>query len=397
MKLFNKTKKTEPEDKRPDYAALRSVSHVRGDWTLTTSEAIYSAVSRIANAIAMLPLHLYDNYEVAADDYREKLLGYMPNASMTPYFFKSTMEAFRNTEGNAYALIVPDPVTGQIASLDVLDASQVQVQRAVETREIWYSFMLDNHQQAMVHSSRMIALHHLSANGERGIRPIDVLAGTITYAEKIREFSLTQLEGVNNGIVLTLPNQALEPARRDQLVSNFIETYKKSGGRVMVLEGGVQATPLSKSPVDASVLDVERITKNRVATVYGIPPHMLGDYSDATYSTAEQSQQEFLDLTLMPVITQWQEELDLKLLTYDEVRRGKHWRFDLSVVKKADTATTAEKHQKAIRGGWMSVNEVRRRDDLPPREGGDELLVSRDLTRLSDVLSAGNDNGGKED
>lgn len=386
MRFFNRAKK-EAEGETPDYTALRHVSHVRGDWTLSTSEAIYAAVSRIANAIAMLPLHLYDKDGVAVNDYREKLLSYMPNASMTPYFFKSTMEAFRNTEGNAYALIVPDPVSGDVQSLDVLDAAQVQVQRAVETREIWYSFTLDGGQQAMVHSSRMIALHHLSANGEKGIRPVDVLRGTISYAEKVREFSLSQLEGVNNGIVLTLPNQALEPARRNEMVSTFIETYKKSGGRVMVLEGGVQATPLSKSPVDASVLDVERITKNRVATVYGIPPHMLGDYSDATYSTAEQSQQEFLDLTLMPVITQWQEELDLKLLTYDEVRQGKRWRFDVSVMKKADTAATAEKYQKAIRGGWMRVNEVRKREDLPPVPGGDELLASRDLTRLSEIIN----------
>lgn len=387
MRLFNKAKESAPKGNPPDYTALRQVSRVRGDWTLTTSEAIYAAVSRIANAIAMLPLHLYADYGVAEDDYREKLLGYMPNASMTPYFFKSTMEAFRNTEGNAYALIVPDPVSGRIQTLDVLDAAQVQVQRAIETREIWYSFTLENGQQAMVHSSRMIALHHLSANGEKGIRPIDVLSGTLTYGEKIREFSLTQLEGVNNGVVLTLPNQAIAPERRDQLVTNFIDTYKKSGGRVMVLEGGVQATSLSRSPVDASVLDVERITKNRVATVYGIPPHMLGDYTDATYSTAEQSQQEFLDLTLMPIITQWQEELDLKLLTWDEVRKGMHWRFDLSVMKKADTATTAEKYQKAIRGGWMCVNEVRKQDGLPPREGGDELLVARDLTKLSQVVS----------
>lgn len=389
MALFKfKNKAARKKQAEPDYAALRGVSHTRGDWSLTTSEAIYAAVSRIANGIAMLPLHLYHNGEIAYDDPREKLLGYMPNASMTPYFFKSTMEAFRNTEGNAYALIVPDPVSGQVVSLDVLDAARVQVERAIETKEIWYSFSLDNGQKAMVHSSCMIALHHISANGEKGIRPIDVLRETLTYGEKVREFSLQQLEGVNNGVVLTLPNQSIDKSKKDAMVESFIDTYKKSGGRVMVLEGGATATLMSRSPVDANVLDVERVNKNRVAAVYGIPPHMLGDFSNATYSTAEQAQQEFLNFTLMPIVTQWQDELDLKLLTWEEKRKGFQWRFDISAMKKADTATTAEKYQKAIRGSWMRPNEVRRIEGLPEVEGGDELLASRDLVRLSEILKA---------
>ena len=383
LKFWNRKK---DDGNSPDLGALRNVSRVRGDWTLTTSEAVYSAVSRIANAMAMLPLHLYRDYEIASDDYREKLLSYMPNAYMTPYFFKSTMEAFRNTEGNAYALLVPDPVTEKIVSLDVLDAAQVTPQRSKETKEMWYSFTLDNGTPCMVHSSRMLVLRHLSANGEKGIKPIDVLRGSLTYTEKIREFSLAQLEGVNGGIVLTLPSQAIDEERKKKLVTSFIDTYKKSGGRVMVLEGGMQSTNLSRSPVDANVLDAERISRNRVAAVYGIPPHFMGDYTNSSYSNNEQSQQEFLDMTILPIVTQWQEELNLKLLTWEEIRKGYSFRFDLNDMKKADKATTGEYHQKAIRGGWMRINEVRRMDGLPPVAGGDELLASRDLTRLSDVI-----------
>ena len=390
MGIFDRVKKALTP--APDWGGLRHVSKVSSDWNLKNSEAIYAAVSRIANSMAMLPLHLYRDYEIAGDDVREKLVGYMPNGWMTPYIFKSTMEAFRNTCGNAYALKVTDPATGELQRLDVLDASRVTPQREVNTKEIWYSFDLDNGQIAMVHSSEMIVLKHLSANGEKGISPIDVLRGTLTYTEKIREFSLEQLNGVSGGVVLTLPGTAVNSERQNEVVNRFIETYKKSGGAVMVLEGGMQATTLSRSPVDAKVLDTERITRNRVATVYSIPPHMLGDYSDTTYSTAEQSQQEFLDMTIMPIVTQWQEELNLKLLTYDEIRNGYAFRFDLSGMKKADTAATAEKHQKAIRGGWMTPNEVRLREGLKPIEGGDTLMASRDLTTLEQATT--NTEGG---
>lgn len=384
MGIFDRFKKAITP---PDYASLRQVSrHSAVDWTLSNSEAIYAAVSRIALTVARLPLHLYRNYEVAANDYRDKLVSYMPNPSMTPFMFKCALEAFRNTEGNAYALKVRDPGTGEVRRLDVLDAARVQPQRETETQEMWYSFTLDNGQTALVHSSEMIVLKHLSANGELGISPIDVLRGTLDYSRKIREFSLDQLSGVSNGIVLTLPGTAIGSEKQKEVVNRFIETYKKSGGSVMVLEGGMQVTTLSRPVVDANVLNTERITRNRVATVYSIPPHMLGDYSDTSYSTAEQSQQEFLDMTIMPIVTQWQEELNLKLLTDEERLKGYEFRFDLSGMKKADTAAMAEKYQKAIRGGWMSPNEVRKSEGLPPVEGADELLASRDLTTLTTAM-----------
>ena len=66
----------------------------------------------------------------------------------------------------------------------------------------------------------------------------------------------------------------------------------------------------------------DRISKNRVATVYNIPPHMLGDYTDTSYSTADQSKREFIDLTIMPVIAQWEAEFNLKRLTLGERRQG---------------------------------------------------------------------------
>ncbi len=264
----------------PDWGSLRPVGRVRGDYTLSGSEAIYSAVSRIANGMAMLPIHLYRGYKIQTDDWRERLLNYQPNETMTPFLFQQTMEAFRNVEGNAYALMVPDesdPTHTRVQSLDVLDAAQVQPLRDPQTRETFYTFRLDDGTQATVHESSMIVLRHMSTNGQKGIRPIDVLLGTLQYSSAIRDYAANQLNGVNSGVVLNIPNANLSPEKRDNAIKQFLEAYKKSGGRVMVLEGGMTATTLTQSPVDAKSLDVERVTKNRVATVYNIPPHLLGE------------------------------------------------------------------------------------------------------------------------
>ena len=339
------------------------------------------AVSRISNTVASMPLHLYKGYELQADHPLERLVGLAPNDNFTPFGFLQTMEAFRNTEGNAYALIVPDKL-GAIRRLDILDPTRVRPQRHPETGEMWYTVTLDNSKTFPLPGCQLIVVRHMSANGEIGIRPIDVLRGTLDYDKQVKELSLAQLDGVNHGVFLTVPNTGLGEDERDTVIENFLDAYEKSGQRVVILEGGLTATTFSQSAIDAQVLDVERITRNRVATVYNIPPHMLGDYSDTSFSTAEQQMQEFLQLTIMPIVAQWEQELNRKLLTPAEYAQGYRFRFDIAALTRADTATMAEMHQKAIRGGWMRINEVRQREGLPPDEMGNELMASRDLLPL---------------
>ena len=352
---------------------------------MTNSEAIYAAVSRISNTIASLPIHLYRDREIQIDHDLERLIAYRPSPCMTAFTFRQTMEANRNNEGNAYALMVPDE-TGRTVRLDVIDPTKVQPMREKETREMWYRISFDGGKIAMIHNSSMIVLKHMSANGEKGIRPVDVLRGTLDYDADIKHFSVKQLEGVSSAVILNVPGTGLSEEKKKKLIKRFLTTYAESGGKVIVLEGGITATTMQQPAVDANVLNVERVTRNRVATVYNIPPHMLGDYSDTSYATAEQSMLEYLQMTINPIIEQWEEELNSKLLTWDMIKQKYSFRFDLVNLWRTDTLTMANRNQMAIRSGWLRPNEVRRQDHLPDDPAGDTLLISRDLIPLSKAI-----------
>lgn len=363
----------------------RGVYRTRADYMMTNSEAIYAAVSRISNTIASLPIHLYRDREIMVSHDLERLIAYRPSPCMTAFTFRQTMEANRNNEGNAYALMVPDEM-GHTVRLDVIDPVRVQPMREIETREMWYKISFDDGKIGMIHHSSMIVLKHMSANGEKGIRPVDVLKGTLDYDADIKHFSVKQLEGVSSAVILNVPGTGLAEDRKKKLIKQFLATYAESGGKVIVLEGGITATTMQQPAVDANVLNVERVTRNRVATVYNIPPHMLGDYSDTSYATAEQSMLEFLQMTINPIIEQWEEELNTKLLTWDMIVQGYSFRFDLTNLWRTDTLTMANRNQMAIRSGWLRPNEVRRQDHLPDDPAGDTLLISRDLIPLSEAI-----------
>ena len=363
-----------------DRGKVTSITRPRADVTLQGHEAIYAAVTRIANTVASIPVHVYKGRERQDTHPLEKLLNLSPNPSMSAYIFKQTMEAFRNTEGMAYALIIRDGL-GEITRLDVLDPTRVRPLIERDSREIWYGITLEG-KTYPIPGYMVLALKHMSANGISGIRPLDVLRGSLDYDAEVKEISLNQLDGINHGVMLEVPGQALDETRKTQIVADFLDAYESSGQRVLVLEGGIKATTFNQSPVDAQLMDVERITRNRVATVYNLPPHMLGDYSDTSFSTAEQQMQEFLQLTIIPIVQQWEDELNRKLLSDADYKVGYRFRFDTDSLIRADMVAMANKYQMAIRGGWMRMNEVREREGLPPDPNGDELMCARDIIPL---------------
>lgn len=363
-----------------DRGKVTSITRPRADVTLQGHEAIYAAVTRIANTVASIPVHVYKGRERQDTHTLEKLLNLSPNPSMSAYIFKQTMEAFRNTEGMAYALIIRDGL-GEITRLDVLDPTRVRPLIERDSREIWYDITLEG-KTYPIPGYMVLALKHMSANGISGIRPLDVLRGSLDYDAEVKEISLNQLDGINHGVMLEVPGQALDETRKAQIVADFLDAYESSGQRVLVLEGGIKATTFNQSPVDAQLMDVERITRNRVATVYNLPPHMLGDYSDTSFSTAEQQMQEFLQLTIIPIVQQWEDELNRKLLSDADYKVGYRFRFDTDSLIRADMVAMANKYQMAIRGGWMRMNEVREREGLPPDPNGDELMCARDIIPL---------------
>ena len=384
---------------------LRMILRPVADRTIEGNEAIYAAVSRISNTMASMPIHLYRGFEIQKNHPLERLISLEPHPNFTAFTWRQTMEVMRNTEGNAYALRVPDNF-GQTVRLDILNPTRVTPRIDPEDGTIWYAITMDDGKLALAPGFLVINLRHMSANGIKGIRPIDVLRKSLDYDTQVKAMSLDQLDGVNHGVALTIPSVGMSQEQKDEAVRRFLETYENSGRSVAILEGGMTATNFSSSPVDAQLLDVERITRNRVATVYNLPPHMLGDYTDTSFSTAEQQMMEFLQLTITPIVQQWEEEFNRKVLTPEEYADGYRFRFDTASLTRADVKTTAERNQMAIRGGWRKPNEVRAELGLPPDPVGDLLMSSRDLIPLRIAVEhpelllgngSGGDSEGKEE
>lgn len=77
--------------------------------------------------------------------------------------------------------------------------------------------------------------------------------------------------------------------------------------------------PIERKFMDTKVFEVEKITRSRVATVYNLPVQMLGEISGTSYSSMEQQAMDYVQNTLIPIVRQYEQEFNRKLLTEKSV------------------------------------------------------------------------------
>jgi len=355
---------------------------LRGDYTLRNSELLFSAVSRISNSLASMPVQLYRGAVPVKNELND-LLSFEPNPNMTSCQFIKTLEACRCTAGNCYGVKVFDP-DGTLDRIDILDPSRVAPIMETGSGELWYKITPERGVEFYAHNYYVIHVPFLSTNGYSGVNPVSVLYDTLNYSDSIETFSAKQLDkGLNAAVILEAPAN-LGDEQKKKMITSFTETYHATGGNVLLLESGVTAKSLNLSPVDTKLFEVEKITRSKVAMVYNIPPHLLGDYSESSPRSQEQQMLQFLMLTMLPIVTAYEQEFNRKLLTKEQRRRGYHFEFNMDAILRADAATMADVNYKAVRSAWMTPDEIRSKYNLPPLPGGigRHAMISQDLATL---------------
>ena len=379
-----RTKKPRGASRRRDFESMRFFGWLKGDYTIHNSELLFAAVLRLSNTLGSIPIQLYKGMQPVYNKLND-IVSFAPNTNMTASTFFRTMEACRCSSGNNYALKILDS-NYQLKRLDILDPDRVTPMIEERSKELYYRIQPEDGDAYYIHNAYIVHVPFISTNGITGINPVSVLFDTLRYSENIQKFSIAQLDkGMNAAVVLEAPAQ-LGDTQKDAVIADFMSTYEKTGGNILFLESGVTARALNLSPVDTKLFEVEKITRGKVAMVYNLPPHLLGDYSDTSFSTMEQQMLEFLTLTMLPIVTAYENELNKKLLTAAERATGYHFKFNMDALLRADAATMADVNLKAIRSGYKVINEVRAEKGQKGVPGGDKPLVSRDLVALEYLL-----------
>lgn len=347
---------------------------------LANNETIFSAVTMKANAIASAPVSINLDYRKLnpGEHKLSYLFKYGPNPRQTMFSFMQYMEATRNTNSGAYAIIEYSNVLGDISAIWPLKSEFVEPIIDQDSGELYYEITdHDDNTKKYVHNSHVIALEYLDNNGFKGINPLNVLKNTIDYDREIKEFSINQMKTSlkANAVVkidTTLDEESLEE------YDAMMEQMQENG--IIYLDDGKDIKELSaKTYIDPNIFDIEKITVERVERVFNIIGKLTKGSSSNKTTTSDTEDLLYLKDSILPVIRQYEQEFSKKLLTTKEKMQGYEIKLNMNGYARATMEKRGNFYQILYRNGILSANEIRILEDLPPVEGGNKRYISRDL------------------
>ena len=340
--------------------------------------AVAVSIKVISESVAQLPFNVFfvsddGNREVVSSNPAQKLLSVhgRPNSWQTSFEYRRWATRQVALRGNAYSL--KQYVGGALDAL-VPITRPVQIEQN-DLGELVYKIARKDGSQVAYGQQDIFHLRGESDDGIVGVDPIRQNAEAIGVALAQDRFAAKMFSnGVKPSGVLEFP-QKLDEAAFKRLKESFDAAFggADNAHKAIILENGAKFNSVSMTLDEAQLLDSRKLQRSIVASLFRVPPHMIGDLEKSTFSNIESLARQFLDYGLMPWLDMWQQAVEQQLLTRSQ-RVSHIAKFNVNAFLRSDTASRAQFYNAGITGLWLSPNEVRENEDLPPRDGGDEFI-----------------------
>lgn len=358
--------------------------------TAVSVPAVWSAVRVLADSLSSLPFHLRERVPGGGTRDAEnhpvfRVLYVAPNPRQTPREFWGALHACVALRGNAYAQVVRDR-GGRVRELLPLHPARV---RPVlnDAGDLAYLYLRPDGSTRLFDAGELLRLHGLSFDGVEGISPLTAHRRALGLAIDSEESAARFYgNGARPGLSIKLPDGIkLSEEARVQLKAELAREFEGSQNafRTMVLDQGADVSQIGLAPGDMQFLESRTMQVRELARVFRVPPHLLGDMADATFSNVEQMGQEFVTYSLMPHVVAAEQAVRRDLLSEAE-QLAYTPKLNVSALLRGDAQTRASFYSTMTQNGLMTSNEARALEDLNPSEqaGADALRVQSALTPL---------------
>ena len=335
--------------------------------------AVFRAGSLISSTVGQLPLKVYRRLGASGDKVPEPLhrlypiLHHAPNAEMTALEFREALQGDLCLYGNAFGQIERDR-QGRVVALWPLQASKMQITRD-DDRRLLYRYQTDTRIHEFAHEPVRPVILHLrafSADGIVGRSPIQGARESIGAALASDEYGARFFgSGAAPGGVLQGPRGArLTEQAHQRLRSSWEAAHRgvSRAHRVALLEDGWSWNPISVGNRDSQWIESRQMGIVDIARLFGLPPWMLFEMGhSANYSNVEQ---QAIDFTreIGGWLRRWESQIDRSLLS---ARTSPFFsRFTIEGLLRGDIATRYQAYATGRQWGWLSINDVRRLEDL---------------------------------
>jgi HK97 family phage portal protein len=358
--------------------------------------AAWACVRLISESIAMLPLQVFRRQsdggrtaDVTHPLY--ELLHDAPNATaMTAMQFRKMLTTHMLLRGNGYALIQAGP-RGFVDQLLPLVPEQVLVQRNPDWTLTYRVYDPRTQKTQPYQEDEIFHVAGLSLDGMTGLSVLTYAANTLGLAQGADAYASRFFSHDARPVGALKSEKELSEAAQKRLRESWQEIYGRgvaNSGSIAVLEDGLDYVPLSFNATDSQLLETRQFSVSEIARLFNVPLHMIQMESKDTSwgSGIEQLSIGFVTWALLPWLKRWEQAINRRLILAPQTYYAEH---ELAMVLRGDQKTRFDAYQSARMAGWLSVNEIRRLENLNGiGPEGDVYLQPSNMTDAADPQPA---------
>lgn len=352
-----------------------------------------AAAHRIyTGAMSVLPYSLYQKNGDArlpqSDQALDYLLKVRANERMSPALCKKIIASNAFWHGTGYGWIVRDGL-GRITDLIPLDASTCRIRWDGEARHYWYDFTVDELSITLA-PSQLVIVFFDSYDGVHGRGVLDLARETIKADGSAQMYGrkFYQNGARMSGIVEVDADLGKDGRERIKKEFTRYAAGAEDAFKVAVLTRGYKYTPMGLSQKDSQYIESRSFSVEEVSRFTGIPAYML-QTGKQSYQSNEQQQLDFVENTLLPHVTAWEQEMSYKLIGGRRQEQGWYLRANVGVLLRGDNESRSRFYEKMIQNSVYCPDDCRAFEEKDPIPGGlgQKFLATKNLASLEAVVN----------
>ncbi|MBQ1573581.1 MAG: phage portal protein [Clostridiales bacterium] len=352
-----------------------------------SQDNLKAVVDFLSNSIAQLPLKVYrrdaETERKRDRDSAPALLLWRPNEDQTAFEFIRALAEEYYVFGCVYVWVTPDAESPSGYQMRIIPSEWV---KQTNGGSVYAPDSIVVATSAGVYvelpRSEYVCFKTYSPGNPGGyVSPMSALRQTLQEQIEAGRFrrELWRSSGRLNAQILRPKD--VQPWD-DQARKRFVETFRKSwgsggdkAGSIPLLEDGMEIKPFQTSFKEQQWMESVKLSRESVAAAYSINPSLIWHTDTQTYASSKDNARALYAECLGPTLQMIQQRINSFLLPLVGGTSDMYVEFDLTEKLKGSFEERASILQAAVGAPYMTRNEARADNNLPPIEGGDELIT----------------------
>ena len=344
---------------------------------------VFACVDRRATALAKLPFGVYQKIGSERRQATEHPLNYLltkrPNSYQTPIMYKKYILTCQLLWG--YAVIMKKfDYTGQITELIPLKPQEVSIHKVFNEDKYIYGY-----KGKFYTEDEVIYIPYITADGKIGKSPMAVAresAGAVQAMTKHLS-GFYKNGALRQGALVT--QAALGRDAKAKMKKQWMELNggANKSGEPAILDNGLDFKDISIPLKDAEFIESKRLTAQEIASVFNVPPSMIG-LSSEKFSNLQEINDRYMQDVVQPDCINIEEAHNFSCFLKSEA--DYYTKFNLAAGMRGAQDKRAAFYKEMLQLGAMTINEIRALEDMNGiGELGDKHYFSLNFTTLDTI------------